>query len=157
MKFNHLAVASIIGAFTTSSHASVLIYEGFDYGLAEGTTMNGVATNATGLSGSYALGQSLAGFGSADFTSTDFLREQFRSIDRRRFVDEHHLKYIEYDPERAVGGRPEYRHRDRHDIYQLPLQSRFGWNSCRHFADADQWRADHQFKHTSQRSSLMVH
>lgn len=70
MKFNHLAVASIIGAFTISSHASVLIYEGFDYGLAEGTTMNGVATNATGLSGSYALGQSLAGLGSADFTST---------------------------------------------------------------------------------------
>jgi hypothetical protein len=70
MKFNHLAVASIIGAFTISSHASVLIKEGFDYGLADGTTMNGVATNATGLSGNYALGQSLAGFGSADFTNT---------------------------------------------------------------------------------------
>jgi len=70
MKFNHLAVASIIGAFTISSHASVLIYEGFNYGLADGTTMNGVATNATGLSGNYALGQSLAGIGTANFTST---------------------------------------------------------------------------------------
>lgn len=37
------------------SQASLLVYEGFDYGLAAGASMNGVATDATGLTGNYAV------------------------------------------------------------------------------------------------------
>jgi PEP-CTERM motif len=36
--------------------AAVLVYEDYDYALADGTTLNGVATSATGFTGSYAVG-----------------------------------------------------------------------------------------------------
>lgn len=34
-------------------HGDLLVYEGYNYGLADGTAMNGVATAATGLTGNY--------------------------------------------------------------------------------------------------------
>ena len=41
-------------ASTCAGSAAVLIYEDYDYGIADGTTMNGVATAATGFTGNYA-------------------------------------------------------------------------------------------------------
>lgn len=39
-----------------ASDAALLIYEEYDYALVDGTTMNGVATSATGFTGNYAVG-----------------------------------------------------------------------------------------------------
>ncbi len=43
-------------AGTCAGNAAPLIYEGYDYALADGASMNGVVTTATGLSGDYAVG-----------------------------------------------------------------------------------------------------
>ncbi len=40
-------------ASTCAGNAALVIYEGFDYALADGATLNGVATNTTGFSGNY--------------------------------------------------------------------------------------------------------
>ncbi|MDF3056741.1 MAG: hypothetical protein K0R17_956 [Rariglobus sp.] len=54
------------------SQAALLVYEDFDYGLANGATMSGVATNATGLAGNYSLVTtgSNGASGSANYKST---------------------------------------------------------------------------------------
>ncbi len=55
-------------AGTCAGNAALLIHEGYDYALTDGTTMNGVATSATGLSGNYAVGGS--GTGSSVYATT---------------------------------------------------------------------------------------
>jgi hypothetical protein len=49
----HLPFLAIL-ASTCAGSAAVLVYEDYDYALTDGTTMNGVATAATGLTGNYA-------------------------------------------------------------------------------------------------------
>ena len=51
-----LAAAACIGLAGTAAHATVsslVVYEPYNYGLAQGTTMTGVTTNAVGLQGNY--------------------------------------------------------------------------------------------------------
>ncbi|MGC8625612.1 MAG: hypothetical protein ACP5VQ_10170 [Phycisphaerae bacterium] len=52
------AAAAVIGVLGVSSLASaIIVYEPFNYPtVANGTTMVGVTTNATGLTGAYSLG-----------------------------------------------------------------------------------------------------
>jgi hypothetical protein len=61
------ALALLAG--TTSSQAVLLVHEGFNYGLADGTTFNGVATTATGYSGNYTVATGAAG-GAGVYSST---------------------------------------------------------------------------------------
>jgi hypothetical protein len=54
MNFIKIAAFSMAAAAIVPSQAASLVYEGFNYGLSDGMTMDGVATNATGLTGNYA-------------------------------------------------------------------------------------------------------
>ncbi len=51
-----------------AGQAGLLVYEGFDYGVANGSSLNGVAVSATGLGGNYTVTN--AGTGTATFVET---------------------------------------------------------------------------------------
>ena len=48
-----LAAVTCVGLAGTAAHATLVVYEPYNYGLAQGTTMTGVTTNAVGLTGAY--------------------------------------------------------------------------------------------------------
>lgn len=52
-------------ASIASSQASLLLYEGFNYGVADGTTINGVGSTASGTQENWAVNNTIAGGGSA--------------------------------------------------------------------------------------------
>lgn len=61
-----LLAATALGLATAS--ATVLVYEGFNYNLADGASLNGVATNAIGLQGNWSVATTLTSGGSASAT-----------------------------------------------------------------------------------------
>lgn len=50
-----LLLAAVVAGHPGSVSGELLVYKGFDYGLANGTTMNGVSANATGLTANYTV------------------------------------------------------------------------------------------------------
>ena len=61
-------VLAAFGATLASSPASLLLYEGFDYGVADATSINGVASNATGTQGAWAVNNTIPSGGGASST-----------------------------------------------------------------------------------------
>lgn len=57
-------------AGTCAANAALLIHEDFDYALADGTSMASVASSATGLSGSYAVGGAGTGGSNSAYSTT---------------------------------------------------------------------------------------
>lgn len=51
-------------------HGDLLVYEGYNYGLADGTGMGGVATAATGLTGNYTVAVTSVGFNYVKYAAT---------------------------------------------------------------------------------------
>ena len=68
IKYLFLSLAALLSA-VVGSRADLLVYEGFDYSLADGAPIHGVDTNAMGLSGSYSTAVSGTG-ATALFTQT---------------------------------------------------------------------------------------
>ena len=48
-----LAAVTCVGLAGTAARATLVVYEPYNYGLSQGTTMTGVTTNAVGLQGTY--------------------------------------------------------------------------------------------------------
>lgn len=64
-----LSILAIL-AGTCAGNAALLIHEDFDYALADGSSMAGVATSATGMSGSYAVGGAGVGGSNSVYSAT---------------------------------------------------------------------------------------
>jgi len=64
-----MAGCLIVSGLISPASAAVLVYEGFDYALASGTSMNGITSDAAGLSGDYSLSTSSSGTRSVNYST----------------------------------------------------------------------------------------